>query len=270
MKFVYFFCLTIIISACSQHSPVVREPSDGAPSHAPLNLAQIEDAVPRLEPKSKYGNPPTYEVFGKTYRTLNSAKGYHARGIASWYGTKFHGKRTSSGEPYDMYAMTAAHKTLPLPTYLEVTNLDNGRRAIVRVNDRGPFKDDRIIDLSYAAAVKLGIAANGTGRVEIRTITPDASTARSPTQPQETANNTPLFLQAGAFSSRQNAESLRIRIADAVKPPVSIHKEQRPEGDIYRVRIGPLYNEDEAQHVNQRLARIGIAETYIQTEERDK
>ena len=133
------------------------------------------------EPLSRYGNPESYVVYGKTYHTLSSSKGYKERGAASWYGTKFHGKRTSSGEPYDLYAMTAAHKTLPLPTYVEVTNLKNGRTVIVKVNDRGPFHDDRLIDLSYAAAAKLDILPYGTGEVEVRAIDPTkmALTART-------------------------------------------------------------------------------------------
>jgi rare lipoprotein A len=134
--------------------------------------ASIPDAVPKLEPKSKYGNPASYVVFGRRYYTRNSSKGYIERGVASWYGRHFHGRKTSSGERYDMYAMTAAHKTLPLPTYARVTNLTNGRTAVVKINDRGPFHGDRVIDLSYSAARKLGVVAKGTGMVEIRAIDP--------------------------------------------------------------------------------------------------
>lgn len=140
-------------------------------SDAP-NPADVPNAVPKKEPLSPYGNPPEYERNGVTYHVLKSAKGYDKVGIASWYGPEFQGKRTSSGEPYDMYAMTAAHRTLPLPTYVEVTNLENGRKVIVRVNDRGPFKKNRLIDLSYMAALKLGIVGSGTARVRVRALTP--------------------------------------------------------------------------------------------------
>ncbi len=130
------------------------------------------DAVPKAEPKSKYGNPASYVVFGKRYKTKTSSAGHVERGVASWYGKKFHGRKTSSGERYDMYAMTAAHKSLPLPTYAKVTNLENGRTAVVRINDRGPFHGDRVIDLSYTAARKLGVVSKGTAVVEVRAIDP--------------------------------------------------------------------------------------------------
>jgi rare lipoprotein A len=148
----------------------------GVPSAAAAgprdDAAAIPDAVPVREPLSAYGNPPEYEVDGVTYHVMDSAEGYQAEGTASWYGEEFQGRRTSSGEPYDMYAMTAAHRTLPLPTYVEVTNLENGRTVVVRVNDRGPFHADRIIDLSYAAARKLGIVGAGTARVRVRALEP--------------------------------------------------------------------------------------------------
>jgi rare lipoprotein A len=137
-------------------------------------LSSIPDAVPVQEERSRYGNPPEYEVFGRTYRVLNTSSGYEAEGLASWYGPDFQGRRTSSGDPYDMYAMTAAHPSLPLPTYVEVTNLGNGRTVVVRVNDRGPFHGDRIIDLSYVAAWKLGMIGHGTARVRVRALEPAA------------------------------------------------------------------------------------------------
>lgn len=148
---------------------------DGPPADpASVDLAAIPDAVPREEPLAESGNMAEYRVFGRTYRTLETSEGYEAEGVASWYGREFHGRSTSSGEPYDMYAMTAAHRTLPLPTYLEVVNLDNGRRVVVRVNDRGPFHDGRLLDVSYAAAWKLGMLGAGTARVRIRALEPAA------------------------------------------------------------------------------------------------
>lgn len=147
--------------------------ADGPPE-VDQDVTHIPNALPKLEPVSKYGNPPIYTALGNKYKVMKSSDGYEAEGTASWYGRKFHGNRTSSGEPYDMFAMTAAHKSLPLPTYATVKNLDNGREVIVKINDRGPFAHNRLIDLSYAAAKKLGIHTAGTGRVRITAIDPIA------------------------------------------------------------------------------------------------
>ncbi|MQM36214.1 Endolytic peptidoglycan transglycosylase RlpA [wastewater metagenome] len=146
-------------------------PGDG-PGEPISGASSLPDATPKEVPRSRYGNPDSYEVLGRRYHVMSDASGFRQRGIASWYGKKFHGRRTSSGEPYDMYAMTAAHKTLPLPSWVEVTNLDNGRKAVVKVNDRGPFAKGRIIDLSYAAATKLGVVSTGTAPVSIRVVGP--------------------------------------------------------------------------------------------------
>lgn len=259
---------------------------DGAPN-VHVNVDAIPDAVPRHEPRSKYGNPPTYVVLGKSYRTLDSSQGFVERGIASWYGTKFHGRRTSSGETYNMYAMTAAHKSLPLPTYVEVTNLDNGRRVIVKVNDRGPFHEGRIIDLSYAAAIKLGINDHGTGRVEIRAIDPDrpdahrlahrldrgtapADSSSSAAPPdkvapaaQAAAQEQDLYLQVGAFSSRLNAENLRRRLAQLAGSPVHIFPAGAPDQPVYRVRIGPFASDREAEQLASQLVDQGITNTSV-------
>jgi rare lipoprotein A len=174
-----------------------RPKTDGPPGGS-VDFSRIPDALPRVEPLSRYGNRPTYEVLGHTYRTLPSSEGYVERGIASWYGTKFHGRPTSSMEPYDLYAMTAAHRSLPLPSYVEVRNLENGRRVVVKVNDRGPFHPNRIIDLSYAAAGKLGILDKGTGLVELRAIdpqhpgsAPSTTEATTRTAPGERAGSRP-------------------------------------------------------------------------------
>lgn len=158
-----------LVLACR---PVASAPESPQPVSDPM---AVPDAVPREEPRSPYGNPEFYEVDGRRYRPLSSSDGFVERGTASWYGAEFHGRRTSSGEAFDMYAMTAAHPTLPLPTYVEVTNLENGRRVVVRVNDRGPFKDGRIIDLSYVAAYRLGMIQNGTARVEVRALAPEST-----------------------------------------------------------------------------------------------
>ncbi len=169
-----------------------------AAATAPPVADTVPDAVPRIEPRSRNGNPPFYDVFGKRYYVLSSSVGYWERGVASWYGPGFHKVRTSTGEPYDMYGMTAAHKTLPLPAYVRVTNLQNGRSVVVRVNDRGPFVGNRIIDLSYTAAAKLDMLRNGTAMVEVRTLEPSmspavvtASTGTPATVASEPLANTP-------------------------------------------------------------------------------
>lgn len=162
--------VALLLSACGSSGVRYLPPPSSKPQPSDLELSTIPDAVPRQEPRSRYGNPPTYEQFGRRYWTLDSSEDFADQGIASWYGKKFHGKRTSSGETYDMYEMTAAHKTLPLPSYVKVTNLQNGKKIIVRVNDRGPFHQNRIIDLSYVAALKLDIVGAGTGMVEVRAI----------------------------------------------------------------------------------------------------
>ena len=240
----------VLLSGCS--SSGLLEPADAAPPD-PLDVSNIPNAVPRPEPLSRYGNPASYVVEGKRYYTMPSSKGYKERGIASWYGTKFHGKRTSSGEPYDYYAMTAAHRSLPLPTYVEVKNLQNGRSVIVKVNDRGPFRKDRIIDLSYTAAVKLGILGYGTGLVEVRAIdTSGPETARSAAleQPQ-------LYLQAGAFRERRYAEQLRANIEAQKLGNVRI-VELEGKDIPYTVRVGPLQDAGEVERINRELKTLGI------------
>jgi peptidoglycan lytic transglycosylase len=170
--------LAVVLSGCasaprvSAPASTVQIPPRSAPPPPPSHLLDVPDAVPRAEPRSIYGNPPSYEVFGKRYYVMASSLGYVERGVASWYGPGFHKERTSVGEPYDMYGMTAAHKTLPLPAYVRVTNLQNGRSCVVRVNDRGPFVGNRIIDLSYTAAAKLDMLRDGTAIVEVRVLQP--------------------------------------------------------------------------------------------------
>lgn len=267
----------LMLFACSMTPQ--REPQDSAPHPSQVpDIASIPDAVPRHEPPSRYGNMPSYQVFGKTYYTKASAEGYVERGIASWYGTKFHGRRTSSGEPYDMYAMTAAHKTLPLPTYAEVTNLENGRKVIVRINDRGPFVGDRIIDLSYTAAVKLGIKEQGTGMVQVRAITPGGASPTAPihhteTQPQGQAQSETVaqtlsasavaYLQVGAFSTMGRAQEVKTTLQQQISDSVRIEPLSRPQGDVYRVRIGPLANVEQSDALSEKLKRMGFAETQI-------
>ena len=202
------------------------------PNNVP-NLALVKEPMPKYEPKSRYGNPATYTVLNKTYKVLPSSDGYKQNGYASWYGTKFHGFKTSSGEIYDMYAMTAAHKTLPLPTYAKVTNLYNNRSVIVKINDRGPFHEDRIIDLSYAAANKLGILGNGVGKVEVVAINLAASSVEQNLQLADHGNNpkSPERLQLGAFTVQANAQKLADELKNLLK------KHYFDQHDKYKVNI---------------------------------
>ncbi len=251
-----------ILSGCSLSSPDGER--DGAPI-GPVDLSNVHDAVPQVEPRSRYGNPPSYEVFGKTYHVMDSATGYRERGIASWYGTKFHGRRTSSGEPYDLLKMTAAHKSLPLPTYVQVRNLENGKQIIVKVNDRGPFHEGRIIDLSYAAAHKLGMAGHGTAPVEVVAIDPLSwpERTRKPSDDIQSASADPakanhqprLFVQAGAFGTSGNAERLRQQLASRFQQPAIVRKSSSAAGGktLYRVQLGPLHDARRANRLAERL-----------------
>ncbi|MDP1708550.1 MAG: septal ring lytic transglycosylase RlpA family protein [Gammaproteobacteria bacterium] len=270
-------CLLVaVLSACgTAPKSVVAPPSsperparDGAPANPP-DLASLPEPVPRPEPRSRYGNPPSYTVYGKRYFVMESSTGYVERGTASWYGTKFHGQYTSSREPYDMYAFTAAHKTLPIPCYAQVTNLRNGRTLIVRINDRGPFVGDRLIDLSYAAASRLGILDTGTGQVEVRVIdvsTPastavaahDRSIAALP-QTSQSAPAAPTYLQMGAFQSRGNAERLRDTLLSKASITVQITEAPSPGGTLYRVRIGPVQSAEETDRLSGMLNQLGFS-----------
>lgn len=247
---------------------------DAAPA-TPFDVSTVSNAVPRLEPRSRYGNPATYVVFGKQYRVMEDASGFRERGHASWYGTKFHGRRTSSGEPYDMYKMTAAHKSLPLPSYVKVTNLRNGKSAIVRVNDRGPFHDGRIIDLSYAAALKLDVVGTGTAPVEIVVLDPsdfaDSDTTAPAAVKAEEDQQTPVpqtaanvFIQLGAFTQPDNAIDLKGRLEQAGIRPIRIDEEV--ERQLFRVRVGPFADSGLADETALKLVALGIADFRIVTE----
>lgn len=226
-------------------------------------------------PRSARGNPPFYEVFGKRYHVLDSSDGFAERGIASWYGPDFHRQPTSSGETYDMYAMTAAHKTLPLPTWVEVTNLANGKRVIVKVNDRGPFVGDRVIDLSYSAAQAIDMIRDGTARVEVRALgTPPAdmapaapvdarrarvtlvSDAAADTLAPEERLPQRMFVQVGAFSDHGNARALVSRLQDGGFANAFIAN--NGEDALHRVRVGPIEDANEYDRVNDGLRRIGV------------
>lgn len=212
---------------------------DGAPQKN--KKVSFKEPVPTKEPMSRYGNPAAYSVDGRMYEVMKSSSGYKTRGVASWYGTKFHKQRTSSGEPYNMYVMTAAHKTLPLPTYIKVRNLDNGKEAVVKVNDRGPFHADRVIDLSYAAALKLGVFPKGTANVEIETLVGPAGNAH-------------YYLQAGAFSSEFLAKRLKDKLLHLTPSPVFVEH----YGQHYVVRVGPFGNKAMADSLKTKLTHNGV------------
>ena len=222
--------LVASIAACS--GPAVRN-DDGFPDSAdvPADIHALPDAVPAAEPRSRYGNPKEYEVLGETYFVLDSARGYKERGRASWYGTKFNGKRTSSGETYDMYGMTAAHKTLPLPTYVRVTRLSNGRSVVVKVNDRGPFHQGRIIDLSYAAATRLDLLKDGSAEVVVEAVDPGAPAPAAPATP---------FLELASTDDPIYAVSVRADANDLGIGQVEIRSFEQGDDVLYRVLAGPF------------------------------
>ncbi len=265
----------------------VRVPPTAAP---PVQVQAVPDAVPQFEPRSRYGNPPFYDVFGKRYYVLSSSSAYVERGVASWYGPGFHKIRTSTGEPYDMYGMTAAHKTLPLPAYVRVTNLQNGRSVVVRVNDRGPFVDNRIIDLSYTAAAKLDMLRNGTAMVEVRAIDPTvpaaepaisaseqvgsliATAAAAETPPPAAPASAPapapphdatLFVQAGAFADPANAERLAAKLRSGGYGNVFVRDDRIAGRKMYRVRIGPVPDVPEFDRIVDALARAGVRDAHL-------
>lgn len=249
-KFVFLCCVCFYLISCG-----VR---DGAPSHFGKRPDEIKNAVPANEPLCKSCSN-TYTVLGKTYNVLSSSNGFVEQGDASWYGTKFHGRQTSSGETYDMFAMTAAHKTLPIPTYVEVTHKENGRKIIVKVNDRGPFHDGRIIDLSYAAAKKLGVASTGTGPVEIRAINTSALDldASSTVLPPSMGGDGKIHVQVAAMSTVNAAEDMASSLRDKKFRSVRVHMLKTDSGKLYRVRIGPIPDTDLAYRVLKELNDIG-------------
>ena len=244
----------LTLSACGP-----AEIQDGAPNRR-VDVSNIPNAKPRKLPRSRYGNPSSYMVNGKRYYVLNSAKGYNKRGIASWYGTKFHGRLTSTREPYDMYAMTAASPNLPLPTFVRVTNLENGRQIVVKVNDRGPFASNRIIDLSYVAAIKLGMTKKGTAMVQVTAINPSQYNEAYTNYAYQTTTQVPvdhkpkLYLQAGAFRNYSGAINRKNEVENVTNQKVKIVN----RGDLYKVIIGPIRNVHTTDKVKDYLANQGV------------
>ncbi|MEZ5460877.1 septal ring lytic transglycosylase RlpA family protein [Dokdonella sp.] len=257
-------------AASSQRAPVpetslpqssrYRNSKDGGPAAPEVDVSKLVEPVPRREPKSRYGNKSPYSVLGKTYTVLPDSTGYSERGIASWYGNKFHGYMTSSLEPYDMYKFTAAHKSLPLPSYVRVTNLDNGKSVVVRVNDRGPFHESRIIDLSYAAAVRIGVWPKGTGLVEVQALDPEHPAAEPSSSSAVTGadGDARIFLQLGAFSDRANAEQVVKKVERAGLGTARIVATRIDDREIHRVRLGPIDSVARADSLVERIESLGL------------
>lgn len=279
--------LTLLVLAGCASSPKETDHSsrytisqDRAPSGS-FDASGLEDARPRYEAPRRAGNKSPYTVWGKQYQVMSSADGYVERGVASWYGEKFHGHKTSNGETFDMYTMSAAHKALPIPGYARVTNLDNGRSVVVRVNDRGPFHGDRLIDLSYAAAKKLGYQSRGTARVEVAAITvrPNGSMtlagesypdAGAPVAVSEQTRETgeALYVQLGSFSQRSPADGLRDEVSQQTGQTVRVRKVETASGLFHRVQVGPFGNADEAKREQQALANRGFHQAIVLTDSR--
>jgi rare lipoprotein A len=291
------FGFVLFLSACASR-PVYDSAPSPSSSTVPINLP--DDPIPRDEPRSRYGNGPYYRVYGATYAVLDSNYGYQERGVASWYGKKFHGQPTANQETYNMYGMTAAHKSLPLPSYVRVRNLRNGKSIIVRVNDRGPFVDNRLIDLSYAAAMKLDMITDGTSLVEVTAISFDKSpaqsvatvaTAETPETPEtaETAETAAaakmvetaetvigaqpakvpaetVFLQVGAFGEPENARRRFNQIRDVGIDKAFVHEDTSTSPALYRVRIGPIADVHQYDSIVEQLQSNGISETHLVTE----
>lgn len=264
---ILFFIKIIFVVGCG----TIESEQDG-PGKA-IITEMPEDALPKPEPRSKYGNGrnlgngPQYEVLNKTYIVMESSLNYQERGVASWYGSKFHGNLTSNRETYDMYKMTAAHKTLPLPTYVHVRNLRNNKSIIVRVNDRGPFVTNRIIDLSYAAAMKLEMVEDGTSLVEVTAINFDEPTKKVKAKiPVVSNKSNQIYIQVGAFSERKNAQkSLSNLLINGVNNAL-IHEDFSKDESLYRVRIGPILNVTQYDLLVKDLDDLGIKEKYLITD----
>jgi rare lipoprotein A len=279
----------LLLAACSS-SPTSTTSSSGTPpmsasdayqasrydiqqdraSSQLLDPAQIREVIPMRETRTSAGNKSPYTVNGKTYRVMESEQGYRERGFASWYGEKFHGHKTSNGEIYDMFQLSAAHKSMPLPGFVRVTNLENNRSIVVRVNDRGPFHSERIIDLSYAAAYMLGFDNKGTAMVEVEAIIPTlAATIESPRPPSPAAlapqqPGGGAILQVGAFSDLQAAQQLTMKLQKMTSRPVFIRSVEIGEERelIHRVRVGPIPSADEIGRITDSVVAADLGRPY--------
>jgi len=247
--------------------PAVVEPDDGGGLYAPHikdggpplppDISGIPEPIPVAEPLARYGNRSPYKVLGRSYEVLQDPRGYLERGTASWYGNKFHGRPTSSFEPYDMYKFTAAHRSLPLPSYVRVTNLENGKSVVVRVNDRGPFHGERLIDLSYVAALKLDIVQKGTARVEVGVLQPDEDDV-PPARASEPAAR--VYLQAASFALKDNAERLQQQLQEAGVRRVQLQRAEVAGRVVWRVRLGPYPHAADLERARARVRELGLGE----------
>ena len=275
----YLIAILAVIDACSSASPPpAKNPNAGRYSimqdrapEKPIDIINIPEVVPEPVVRTIAGNRSPYTVLGKSYFVLPSEEGYSERGIASWYGEKFHGHKTSNGEVFDMYQVSAAHKSLPIPSFLRVTNLDNNRSIIVRVNDRGPFHSKRIIDLSYAAALKLGYADIGTARVQLDAIVTEklssGSVSRGNIEPKVLSPVSRVledqYLQIAALSNRASATELLANVEEVIDEPVFINTMKDPTGKtLYRVRVGPIGDPAELENISRKLVAADFGMPY--------
>jgi rare lipoprotein A len=270
-------CALALLTACVAGTYVGDPASrysmdtDIGPADDSFDVSAIPDAIPRHETRTLAGNKSPYTVLGETYYVLDSPEGFRQQGVASWYGKKFHGHQTSNGEIYSMYGMTAAHKTLPIPSYVRVTNLDNGRQAVVRINDRGPFHDGRIIDLSWAAAKKLGYAGQGTANVTLEVIPVDAGLAASGAKEPATgaAGSATLvpgqgyFVQVGAYASADSAHKVKKLLETWISDPVEVNSTNETGVVLYRVRVGPWSDRMAAEKLQQNLEKRSFGNPII-------
>lgn len=256
------FAVALLLNGCASTSSRYKQSSDSLPrDYQNFDVSKIPNATPVITPLSRYGNPSSYVVLGHRYTVLKSAAGYKEKGIASFYGAKFHNYRTSNGEIYNMYGMTAANKVLPLPTYVKVTNLENQRWVIVKVNDRGPFHVNRIIDLSFAAAKKLGMLSKGTALVEVEAI--DLRHPGKDSIALKTNKHPKLYLQMGAFKQASNATRLEARLHQYTEHPTRIITTNTNHHKLYRVQIGPLKNVEETDALSLILEKHGLGRAFV-------
>jgi len=260
IKKLFIVIVILLLNACSSTGPHhhrYHQEKDGAPNYH-IDIDKVPEPVPKVEPLSKYGNPAKYTVLGHTYYLRKTYLDYDETGIASWYGMKFHSFRTSSGELYDVAGMTAANKVLPIPCYARITNLSNGRHVIVKINDRGPFHENRIIDLSYVAAAKLAIWPKGSGLVRVQTIDPrhwQSSHAPTDDEAAPITHKPQIYMQIGVFRSKSNADNLLQRIATITDRPIHIETVESNGAPIYKLQIGPLTTVDHSDQLFKALQR---------------
>ena len=248
---------------------------DRAPTRI-VDLSIIPEVIPQPINRTMAGNRSPYTVLGKSYQVLPTEEGYNESGVASWYGEKFHGHKTSNGEVFDMYQVSAAHKSLPIPSFLRVTNLDNNRSIVVRVNDRGPFHGDRVIDLSYAAALKLGYAERGTARVQLESIVASgafrdlgvsATTSAAGNENLRVSSSSSKYLQVGAFSELSTAQEVSTKVEEITSLPVFIRTVNISKSrTLHRVRVGPISDSGQIQRVSESVVAANLGSPYTVTE----